>query len=708
MRATEAATQTVPVTGRKEYRPDIDGLRAVACLGVVLYHAFPGYVNGGFIGVDVFFVISGYLISAILYKNLFNPERPGRIGLVDFYIRRVRRILPALIVVLAFVAVVGYFFLLPGEYENLGQHIAGGSIYISNFILFWEYGSYFNADAITKPLLHLWSLGIEEQFYLVFPLFLWLAFMWRISLVVFLTAFTLISFMLGVSILQDGDANAAFYLPWYRFWELCAGALLSYVVMPREGGPLLKISARTGHVLSAAGTIMILFGFVYISRQNSFPGELALIPVAGSAMVICAGREGFVNRFFLATRPMVFLGLISYPLYLWHWPLISFSHLHSGGEPGAALKLAVIGCSLLLAAATFYFVEPRLRYGPRPKSKAAGLFVVLLAMGAGGTLLYKSHGLEYRFEPFAQHTQEVIAIDRQLLEKRRSCHAEFPEWQAAVDIRNDCFMEPKKKAAVYAIGDSHAGHLMWGLQHELNTRDYGFDLFASNSQAPFLDFITTYNTTSKIALDTIRIQAPLITRALRRFAQDPDSRIALLAYNPYSASVGIKDTSEGGQELSLTGRAADNLTPEEEQKLAQIYEAGAERTFGLFREHGKLALVILDIPLIPRASFHKCLASFRPYAPEGLRDFCAVDRYSYDKNKFVAVYNRTMREVAARYDNVECVDLSELVCDPKRCGMVRDGTVIYEDQGHLNESGSLIAAPYIMVRADAMLGRQAK
>ena len=212
------------------YRADIDGLRAIACLAVVLYHAFPGHLPGGFIGVDIFFVISGFLISSILFRNLFNPQAPGRVNIIDFYVRRIKRIFPALISVLLFCIVIGNIAFLPDEYNKLAKHIFGGSTYISNIMLFKESGEYFNESSNLKPLLHLWSLGVEEQFYIVFPIFLWLLYKSKLNFLFCLIIFTLISFFLNKNAVTHGLTSKAFYMPWMRFWELSSGAILAYAV----------------------------------------------------------------------------------------------------------------------------------------------------------------------------------------------------------------------------------------------------------------------------------------------------------------------------------------------------------------------------------------------------------------------------------------------------------------------------------------------
>ncbi len=225
----------ITVSGKaKYYRPDIDGLRAVAVLSVLLYHAFPNTMRGGFIGVDIFFVISGFLISGILYRNLLSEATPGSVRLLNFYERRIRRIFPVLIVVLLSTLVAGFLLLTPEELKTLGKHVAGGAGYVSNFVL-WNEAGYFDNAAALKPLLHLWSLGIEEQFYIVWPLLLWLLYKTRLNFFIATVLFTVISFALCIRGVTQ-DPTAAFYAPWTRVWELSAGGVLAWLAMSCWGG----------------------------------------------------------------------------------------------------------------------------------------------------------------------------------------------------------------------------------------------------------------------------------------------------------------------------------------------------------------------------------------------------------------------------------------------------------------------------------------
>ncbi len=354
------------------YRPDIDGLRAVAVLSVVLYHAFPHLLRGGFIGVDIFFVISGFLISGILYRSLFGEKTPGRVNIVDFYMRRIRRIFPVLIVVLLTTLAAGFLLLTPDELKLLGKHVAGGAAYVSNIVL-WKEAGYFDQSAALKPLLHLWSLGVEEQFYIVWPVLLWLLYKSRLNFLTATVLFALVSFILcmkGVS----RDATAAFYAPWTRVWELAAGGILAWVVMNWRA-PLAKVNAFLSRVvfrsaavesrmwrnmLSLLGFALIVVGLCTIKHSSSFPSYNALLPVMGAVFIIAAGADAWLNRVVLSHRVAVFIGLISYPLYLWHWPLLSFEHIVWGGKPPALWRGAAVAVAILLAWVTYRYIEPPL------------------------------------------------------------------------------------------------------------------------------------------------------------------------------------------------------------------------------------------------------------------------------------------------------------------------------------------------------------
>ena len=401
------------ISSYPKYRSDIDGLRALAVLAVVAFHAFPTWVGGGFIGVDIFFVISGYLISAIIFENLAS----GTFSFSEFYARRIKRIFPSLILVMASCLFFGWFVLLADELNQLGKHVAGGAAFISNFLLWGEVG-YFDNASDTKPLLHLWSLGVEEQFYIVWPLLLWFTWKQKFNLLTITLVITMASFILNLTGVKQ-DMVATFYLLPSRFWELLSGSLLAWFTLCKRDAfidikdkldPFLhgifysdkkKSDGQTlVNILSFVGLCLLLYGFWRIKNQFSFPGTWALVPVLGSLLIISAGNKAWINRIVLSHRLAVWFGLISFPLYLWHWPLLSFARIIEGGVPTLNVRIAAVGLSIFLAWLTVIFVEKPIRQGVSTGIfKITTLCILLFSIGFCGFMVAKAdftldHGYE--------------------------------------------------------------------------------------------------------------------------------------------------------------------------------------------------------------------------------------------------------------------------------------------------------------------------
>ncbi|MEZ5454340.1 MAG: acyltransferase family protein [Thiothrix sp.] len=392
-----------------EYRSDIDGLRAVAILSVLAYHAFPLWFPGGFIGVDIFFVISGFLISTIIFKNL----EQGRFSFIEFYARRVRRIFPALIVVLVFVYSLGWISLFADEYKQLGKHIAAGAGFVSNFIL-WDEVGYFDNSAETKPLLHLWSLGIEEQFYLVWPLLIWFAWKNKLNLFSLIVFVIIISFLFNLSLIQKSPTST-FYFPQTRFWELLCGSLLAWLTLYKNNIGLMvrkKIDRLLGiviyqhppdsngrifaNVLSFSGAILLGYGFYKIHKDFYFPGAWAVIPVLGAVLLVASGPSAWFNKNILSNRVMVWFGLISFPLYLWHWPLLSFARILESELPRLDIRLIIVLVSVILAWLTYKLIEQPIRSGQSNTVKLLTLVFAMMLVGFIGYNTYHRNGLTFR------------------------------------------------------------------------------------------------------------------------------------------------------------------------------------------------------------------------------------------------------------------------------------------------------------------------
>lgn len=366
---------------RTDYRPDIDGLRAVAIIAVMSFHFLPRTVTGGFVGVDIFFVISGFLISRIIIRDLDG----GAFSFVGFYGRRARRIFPALAVMLIACLLFGSLILLADELNQLGWHAAAGSVFLSNVLLWHEVG-YFDVAADAKPLLHLWSLGIEEQFYLVWPLFMWAC--WRVKRLfpALLAVATIASFGANL-VLTSQDPSAAFYLPFTRFWELFAGAALAWCApyARRLATPLVA------DITSALGMLVIVLSVWNLDKDIAFPGFWAVLPVLGAVLIIAAGPQALLNRHLLSSRPVVWIGHISFPLYLWHWPIITFARIFYQEEIPNDIKASCLVLTVCLAWLTTAFVERpfRQRTSALP-FRTAGISAALLVVGLIGVAVGKT------------------------------------------------------------------------------------------------------------------------------------------------------------------------------------------------------------------------------------------------------------------------------------------------------------------------------
>jgi peptidoglycan/LPS O-acetylase OafA/YrhL len=369
------------------YRPDIDGLRAFAVVSVVLYHAFPKVVTGGFVGVDIFFVISGFFISKILFTEMTEH----RFSFTTFYGRRIRRIFPALAVCLAAVLGFGFVSLMPSELAQLGKHAFFGAAFLSNIVL-WSESGYFDSAASLKPLLHLWSLGIEEQFYIFWPALLWVAFRMKTRVGRLLAVLFLVSFAINVALSTINIADD-FYLPVSRFWELLAGAGLAW---RRQ----IVLAPIVGSCLSIAGFVALLTSAALFTPEMSFPGWPALLPVAGAASVILAGSKATVNRIVFSNRAVVFVGLISYPIYIWHWPLISYAYvIRLGRPPTPLMATALVAASFLLAWATYRFNEYPVRFGAHRHRRTQIVAACVAVLGACGLAMWTKNGFPERFPP---------------------------------------------------------------------------------------------------------------------------------------------------------------------------------------------------------------------------------------------------------------------------------------------------------------------
>lgn len=523
------------------YRPDIDGLRGVAVLAVVIYHAFPGLLAGGFVGVDIFFVISGFLITSLVLTEI----RQDRFSLVRFYARRVRRLFPALVTVLAATLAMGWYLMLGTAFSSLGRHAAATTAFVTNVAL-WRESGYFDGSAALKPLLHLWSLGVEEQFYLVWPLLLVSSTALRLRPRVTILVLALAS--LGASLAtMRVDAAAAFYLPHARAWELMIGAALATTATSGRTD-----RAHWFQVSAIAGLAVTVASFVVITDARPFPGWWPALPVAGAALVIASGPRRWANRCVLSQRWLVGVGLVSYPLYLWHWSLLVFARI-AKLQPSFWLRAGLVALSFTLSYATYRFIEQPVRAGRWKRNRwtvavlaAASICVSLISLAAAtGRLVTRTDA-----------RLGLITRPYDYRNAYRGKRCQLGESQRPRDFDPTCVDDGFGRAEVRSLmiwGDSHAAHLYPGLR-ALAARDrLALAQFTADGCAPVTvedtppycrtlnDFVVSQLTRLRpdvviLSADWTDVRAASIPATLARVRAETDAPVVVIgpvpAWNP--------------------------------------------------------------------------------------------------------------------------------------------------------------------------------
>ena len=635
------------------YRADIDGLRAVAVLAVVGFHAFPQWVGGGFVGVDVFFVISGFLISGIIFAGLDG----GSFSYAGFYARRIRRIFPALLPVLLACLAFGWFAVGADDYRALGKHVAAGAAFVSNLAL-WSEAGYFDAAAEAKPLLHLWSLGIEEQFYIVWPLLLGWA--WRRwNFFAFAGLIAAASFALSLY-LTDTHMVAAFYSPLTRFWELMAGGLLAYARLRKPEG-----AASHANLFAPAGLVALGAGMLLFDSHTAFPGWAALLPVGGAVLLIAAGPGAWCNRRLLAARPLVGVGLISYPLYLWHWPLLVFAN--RAGAAAAATQWTAVALAFVLAWLTYLLLEKPVRGGRRPAAIAVSLAVMMAAVGCAGGYVLERDGLAMR-----TGNQHLLATQGWLDAQRWSdadyfspaCHSRYPEAYY-------CMLAPDAAApSVALLGDSYANALYYGLRDAYAKRRQTLVQLGNGGCPPLLDIASDY-TRQGMNDCTARNNT-----YLRKIAADKSISTVVLAGNWHLYLIGRRmRPAPGAPAWKLTMPDRPDLT----DNPAVFAEAFA-RTVKLLSDAGKR---IVFIHQTPELDYRLSDCAPERDAPPGQ---CRVERRR--EEAYLDEYKRLLAPLLRQYPAIAVVDPLTQFCDAAFCYSMRDSVLLYRDGLHLSRGGS--------------------
>jgi peptidoglycan/LPS O-acetylase OafA/YrhL len=647
---------------RLVYQPEIERLRAIAVLSVLIYHFFPKLLPGGFTGVDIFFVISGYLITRIIWAGLTDQT----FSLIEFYRRRIRRIFPALLLVMFFVLIAGWFLLFSVEYTQLGRHTIASSLFLQNLMLYSESG-YFDRSAEAKPLLHLWSLSVEEQFYVIWPplLMLWSQRGWKLGRLLFSLALGSFAFNLS---LRHINPSGDFFWPAARFWELLVGALL--VLLP-ETIPGIG-SKGLGRLVRGIGLLIIVLGLLFITPLMSFPGFWALLPTTGTVLVIVAGHYW--------PHPArghqgigAYIGRISYPLYLWHWPLLSFEHILTQGTVSVVTKLALMAATFGLASLSYHGLEKPAR---RSMSWRIPGTLALAMMGLTGWGAATLHADGFPLRTIESHNPNRIEVPIPGFE---SLEADCTSLGAYGRVADHCKAFNNTATAsptLFLWGDSSA--IAWAPVFIEIAKDRGARLIIVGhpSCPPLLSVRKTHFDLPESAsyCQDGEIQGDVL-RMIEKVR--PDLIVFMGALGGYRTDMEalpedtefMRDDAGGAANRQTNAQTLRRRIPETLDQLSSIAPV----------------LMFRNWPLLP--------AELPPPAKQKLGDLMTRDTQArYYARDYFEVQRQLIDEILKGIDptQVDLFDPSTAVCDEQFCSNQIAGILAYSDRYHITPKAALL------------------
>lgn len=668
-----------------QYRREIDGLRAVAVLPVILFHAGFSLFSGGFVGVDVFFVISGYLITSILIAELQQDD----FSIARFYERRARRILPALFFVMLACLPFAYMWMVPSQLKDFSTSMVATVLSLSNFY-FLSQVDYFTPDAEFQPLLHTWSLAVEEQYYLLFPLMLLAMRKCKIRTIKFFTVFLVLLSLIFAEWAWRENAARSFFFTLSRFWEIGVGSICAFLTFDKK--------QRSSNVLSIAGLALIVFSIFAYSESTPFPSVYTLLPVLGAALIILFGAEGTLVARMLSLRAFVGIGLISYSAYLWHQPLFAFARLRSLTEPSHVLMTSLALAALLLAWATWYWIERPFRKLENPLlferrnvflvSGAIG--AVLVAVGIAG---HAGKGFEWRF---SEDFMKYINAASDTPDSRDGCF--FRENSSLPDHPvSECqFANSAGEINVMLLGDSHALAVSEVLREVLMHEGIGLYEIGYSGCIPLQGL-------RRLDADAGH-ECVAFNDEAYKYALDANiSTVVLAARFPLYLNGTRYDNGEGGVEqggparLDVVAHAASIWS--DQGRIARVLDA-YERSIS---ELAKNFNVVLVYP-VPEAGWNVPSYAFRNayFNSEDARLTTSYAAYRERTREVNELFDRLISEVP----NVYGARVQEILCSKVsgRCINADADGIYYSDDDHLSNAGARLVAPVIVDAIQAALG----
>ncbi len=642
----------------REYRADIDGLRALAVSAVVFYHALPELLPAGFVGVDIFFVISGYLIGGIIYSGIID----SRFTFADFYGRRVKRILPALIVVVTFTVLAGLVLLDSEQFKILSRQSIAALVGASNFY-FWEHTDYFAAASELQPLLMTWSLGVEEQFYVVFP-FLIIAIAkvpkkYRVSIMAAISISSF-AFMLWLS---SRDPVSTFYLLPSRAWELGIGATLA---MMKVNGDKIPVKLPSANFMAIIGAILIACAVLAFDNKADFPIAPVALSVLGTAILIQT-QASWINRRALSLQPVVFVGLISYSWYLWHWPIMAYIRIVADESPSQIALLIAIPLSFLIAILSWRFVEQPFRKPSVSSARAlwtgGGVLAAAMMMPLAGHL---TKGLPDRL-PEAVRSAEGIRLQGRGICMRAYQHG-------TPDTSERC---APQNARIALIGDSHASALGAGLASLAD--DHGTKL-AQHTKASCLPLLGYSHSTMPVP-ENLRTCGAFVSAATELVLQDPAIEVIVIA------AFWPKDDSE-------TTRVLDGDSLGASMPVGEVFAAGIEAIITKADMAGKRVVLVEDTPIFEVDTMSRTIGDALPVR-KALRDWVSEYSATGEDGQFrfaadtaVTHSEEVLIRLAEKHENARFFRMRSQFCEGSNCLYMQSGKPLFYDRHHLSAFGS--------------------
>lgn len=639
------------------YRPDIDGLRAIAVMAVIVFHLFPNKLTGGFLGVDIFFLISGFLISGIILNKL----KSDSFSFLEFYSRRIKRIFPALILVLFTCLLLGGLFLFSQEYQYLAKHVVTSSTFTSNFAYLSETG-YFDTSSNLKPLLHTWSLSIEEQFYLFWPFLLVFLYKKTKKPIKYMYSLIIISLALQI-VLMLKNPDVAFYLPFTRFWEFAIGGLISYSMVSEKGylrkffdeKEIISKSKKNQIMLEILAVLGIIFTIVslFIAKNKEDYIGWTILALFGASLIIMSGPKTWTNKIILSNKAFVFTGLISYALYLWHWPIIFFAETFNLETNSFEISFLIIILCFLMSWLTYRFVEKPIRSN-KNMNVALILIICMILTATIGVIVYENSGLKNRFPEQEKMVNQIRLIPPQKNWTKTTEKGICEYYQSIIEPQLDkltCRTYGNGSKIIFLIGDSQTASIFESYKTEL--KNTGYKLIELGLSG------CTYIYYEK-DLEELKISE----------ARKNNIRLCKIKFDKIVEIVKSEKNTSGVIYVNFGwGEGKYN------------YEKLMNYVLDSFGNNTKVVW-FLQTPQVP-FRLTKCISRSLFNNQELVN--CSFSKEYYEN--WMTGYEETIERIIKKHQNVITLDSSEVLCNKNECYLMVNGTFLYRDNNHINKIG---------------------